>query len=265
MRLSVVAAIILVELGAGVLLLMPLVPIREVRKSYFTFHSVMSATCFAFAAAIQRFALERAGIAVAMLIAAAFCAWGFGASKLERFRDTRIAHVLAAVVAIFFCFHFLIGSGIILPEKGPMAGYAPFFGINLLLGTVLLGAAHNAMALGHWYLISRNLSFSYLIRITKVLLLSLGVRGAVLIGTLLAMSRVAPGYSERALGHLLSLNGDLPFFLMRVFWGIALPLVLAFLSLRCAVGKANQAATGLLYLCEMSVLFGELFAAYLMV
>jgi hypothetical protein len=44
-----------------------------------------------------------------------------------------------------------------------------------------------------------------------------------------------------------------------------LPLVLAVMVLRCANDKANQPATGLLYVMEISVLFGELFAAYLLI
>ena len=35
--------------------------------------------------------------------------------------------------------------------------------------------------------------------------------------------------------------------------------------LRCVQEKANQAATGLLYVAEISVLFGELFAAVLLI
>jgi hypothetical protein len=35
--------------------------------------------------------------------------------------------------------------------------------------------------------------------------------------------------------------------------------------LQCAQQKSNQSATGLLYLMEISVLFGELFAAYLLI
>ena len=43
------------------------------------------------------------------------------------------------------------------------------------------------------------------------------------------------------------------------------PFVIGLLVLRCVRLKANQAATGLLYIAEICVLFGELFAAYLLV
>jgi hypothetical protein len=46
---------------------------------------------------------------------------------------------------------------------------------------------------------------------------------------------------------------------------LALPLALAILVLRCAQLKSNQAATGMLYVMQVSVLFGELFAAYLFI
>ena len=43
-------------------------------------------------------------------------------------------------------------------------------------------------------------------------------------------------------------------------WGLALPLVLGLMVLRCAMEKDSQPATGLLYVMEICVLFGELFS-----
>jgi hypothetical protein len=94
---------------------------------------------------------------------------------------------------------------------------------------------------------------------------AIGIRALLMIVFLVVLPQIAPLCSQQYLPQLWSVNGNLMFFLMRVAWGLVLPLILAFMAWRCAVGKANQAATGLLYLCEVSVLFGELFAAYLMV
>jgi len=41
--------------------------------------------------------------------------------------------------------------------------------------------------------------------------------------------------------------------------------VLGLMALRCVQEKASQPATGLLYVMAITVLFGELFAAYLLV
>jgi hypothetical protein len=47
--------------------------------------------------------------------------------------------------------------------------------------------------------------------------------------------------------------------------GLAVPGVLGVMVLQCVRRQANQAATGLLYIAEVSVIFGELFAAYLLI
>jgi hypothetical protein len=270
MKLTVAIALNLTELGAGVLLLLPLVPISEVRRSFFTFHSMLAAIAFALAGGLHLVELHSpliaAGLGAAMLVSVA----SFGTVVAEKFAVTRLLHLLAALLGIAFG---LIGSIYTLASRmGAAQGAgivtASLIGvwmISALMGAALLGNTHNAMTLGHWYLISRNLSFGYLIRITKVLMAVIGIRALLLIVFLLLLPQIAPLYTQQYLQQLWSANGNLMFFLMRVAWGLVLPLILAFMAWRCAVGKANQAATGLLYLCEVSVLFGELFAAYLMV
>ena len=73
-----------------------------------------------------------------------------------------------------------------------------------------------------------------------------------------------PQLANSFIPGLWATDGNLFFFVMRIVWGLLLPLVLALLVFRCVKAKANQAATGMLYVMEISVLFGELFAAYLM-
>lgn len=270
MKLSLSIALILVELGGGVLLLLPLVPIHDVKKSFFTFNGTLAAVCFAIAAGVYHSVLNSTQAMAGLLAATAICAASFGTAQMEKTSVTRGLHVLGALVAI--------GFGLVAPICGMANQMRAAQGadviptllvvcwvVSALLGALLLGNVHNAMALGHWYLISRNLSFGYLIRITKVLLAVLSIRTCVLILVLIAMPHIAPLHSQGYMSQLFAVSGDLMFFLMRVMWGLALPVVLAVMSWRCAVGKANQAATGLLYLCEVSVLFGELFAAYLMI
>ena len=46
-------------------------------------------------------------------------------------------------------------------------------------------------------------------------------------------------------------------------WGLAIPLLLAVMSLTCARQRANQSATGILYVLVMGSLIGEITALYL--
>lgn len=258
MKLSAAIALILVQLGTGVLLTMPLIPVSEVRRSYFTFHTMMAAVCFALAAGVEFSVFGNFVLGLVLLLAMTLCVVAFAMVKAENFGLLRAVYLISAGVGAFV----IVGSK---PDWKGFTWDSDWIGLSFLMGALLLGVAHNAMALGHWYLLSRNLSFSYLIRITKLLLAALGIRTFLLIAVLLLLSHAGSVYSQQYIARCFSLEGDLLFFLMRVLWGLALPLVLAFMAWRCAVGKANQAATGLLYLCEVSVLFGELFAAYLMV
>lgn len=270
MKLTFAIALILAELGVGVLLMLPLIPIGEVRKSFFTFHSMLAAVCFALAAGVNHFELDSMVPALGLSGATVISIASFAGAHMEKAVLTRALHGLAALVGFVFG---IVLTVIALGEridathglKVTEAILVVVWTAGALLGAVLLGTTHNAMGLGHWYLISRNLSFAHLIRVSKILLGIIGVRTLLLVAVLLALPHIAPLFSQPYLNRLYSVNGDLMFFLMRILWGLGLPAMLALMSWRCAVGRANQAATGLLYLCEVSVLFGELFAAYLMV
>ena len=68
MKLAFAAILILTELGVGVLLFMPLAPVHEVRRSYFTFHSMFAAVCFALAGIINRFRYLRLSLALLLAL-----------------------------------------------------------------------------------------------------------------------------------------------------------------------------------------------------
>jgi hypothetical protein len=130
-------------------------------------------------------------------------------------------------------------------------------------GGLLLGATNVAMILGHWYLVTPRLSFEHLERVSQIQLAVVGLRIVLLLATLGALDTIDEKLANSFIPNLWAVNGNLFFFEMRVPWGLVLPLVLGLLVFRCVKEKANQAATEMLYVMEISVLFGELFAAYL--
>lgn len=262
MKLTFAIALILGQLGTGVLLWMPLIPIREVRPSFFSFHSVLAGCCFALAAGVHGIELGSPWPAAGLVLAAVLCAAAFGAARMGRATQTRLWQALAAVAGLIFGVLLPVGASVSGVESAT-TGLLWLWLLQALVGTMLLGVAHDAMALGHWYLISRNLSFAHLIRLTRLLLGMLVGRGLLLGVSLWLLPQLAPAYGQLVLPRLMSPHADLLFLLMRCAWGLVLPLVLAGMAWRCAAGRANQAATGLLYLTEFSVLFGELFAARL--
>src|SRR5206468_2839494 len=92
--------LILVELGAGILLLMPLVPITEVRRSYFSFHSILAAICFVLAAVAIPFSPSTASIIIALAVSVLCCFAGYAASSMDQPRATRWILAVAASIAL---------------------------------------------------------------------------------------------------------------------------------------------------------------------
>ena len=64
---------------------------------------------------------------------------------------------------------------------------------------------------------------------------------------------------------LVSMQGQGMFFWFRLLWGLAIPLLLALMSLHCARQRSNQSATGILYVLLVGTFIGEITAYYLAV
>ena len=129
---------------------------------------------------------------------------------------------------------------------------------------LLLGAALVAMVLGHWYLVSRDLSFTALRRLTLALAVALGVRAIVgLIGLLSQLDFWNEQIGRLGTTHFLLSDGV--FLLSRVLFGVVAPAVLVPLAWRCVRIESNQSATGILYVVLAFVVFGEILAKHFLV
>lgn len=264
MRLVQVLCIVLTQLGIGSLLMSSLLPPRTIRTGFFTLNSLLAAIAVASALVLTKMAMFAAWADVRFLgltVIGATAAYGsFRLGKMELGRALLIGSALIGLL-----FGLMPLADRTLAARGIATNAPWFFDAGVLSGALLLGVTTVGMILGHYYLLMRRLSFEYLERFTQLLLGAVALRILVVIGTLGMLGRLDPAMTEAFIAPLWSVRGDLFFFLMRGLWGLALPLVLAVLTFRCVQAKANQAATGLLYVTEISVLFGELFAAYLMI
>jgi hypothetical protein len=264
MRLIQVLIIVLTELSVGTLLISSLLPPREIRLSFFSLNSLIGALAAALALVLTRYGLGSAWWDVRHLgLTVIGATVAFGCFKLERPAGGRIFLIMSGLLGLIFGLLPLSGRALALRGLDPKAPF--FFDASFLAGAALLGANTVGMILGHWYLITRRLSFEYLERFAKLLLGAVGLRALVLLGTIVTLQSFDPRLHEVFVRPLMSVQGNAMFFVLRLLLGIGAPAVLAFLILRCARDNANQAATGLLYVCEISVLFGELFAALLLI
>jgi hypothetical protein len=264
LRLIQVIAMVLAELGIGGLLMTSLLSPREIRLSFFTFNSLLSALATAMALMLTKMVLGSAWFDVRFLgLTVIGATVAYGSFRLEKLTLGRVALIVSGLLGLIFGLLPMTEKMLEVQHIQTDASY--FFGASALAGALLLGATNVTMILGHWYLVMRRLSFEHLERMSQILLATIGLRIAVVVGTLLLLGHCDPDLAASYIPNLWDLHGNLFFFVMRVLWGLALPLVLGFMVRRCVQEKANQAATGMLYVIEISVLFGELFAAYLLI
>ena len=264
MRLIQVLTIVLTQLSVGSLLMTSLLPPREIRLSFFTLNSLIGALGAALALVLTKFGGGSTWWDVRFLgLTVIGATVAFGLFRLDKADIGRLFLILSGLLGL--AFGLLPLSKPFLATRGLHTTAPIFFDATLVAGAALLGATNVGMILGHWYLIMRRLSFEYLELFAKILLGAVIFRAVVLMATIIALKTFDPKLSAAFISPLLSMNANAFFFLLRVMFGIVVPLVLAYMILRCVKERANQAATGLLYVCQISVLFGELFAALLLI
>jgi hypothetical protein len=255
---------VLTELSVGSLLMACLLPPREIRVSFFTFTSLLSALMAAVALLLSKTLLQAGWEDVRFLGLTVIGATGaYGAFRLDKPDLGRMLLVLSGFIGIIFGLLPLADQA--LTARGVVTTAPWFFEASVLTGTLLLGAVNVGMILGHWYLLMRRLSFEHLLRFAQIVLGTVGLRILVVFLTIVLLGNYDAKLGNTFIPSLWSPQGNLFFFLMRVLWGLILPLGLGLMVLRCAQEKANQSVTGMLYVIEVSALFGELFAAYLLI
>ena len=264
MQLIQVLCMVLTELSIGSLLMICLLPPREIRTSFFTFNSLLCALTAAIALMLSKALLQSAWSDVRFLgLTVIGATAAYGAFRLEKPDLGRLLSLVSGLAGLAFGLMPLAQHT--FAARGIETTAPEFFEAGVLSATLLLGATNVGMILGHWYLLMRRLSFEHLLRFAQIALGAVGLRIAVVFVTVSSLHKFDPNRASAFIPSLWSLHGNLFFFLMRLLWGLALPLVLGILVLRCVQEKASQAATGMLYVMEVSVLFGELFAAYLLI
>lgn len=264
MRLIQVLSLVLTELSIGCLLLTSLLSTSEIRLSFFKFNSLLAALAAAVALLLTKFGQGGAWWDVRYLgLTVIGATIAYGLFKLEKPAGGRIVLIVSGLLGLLFGLMPLVGK--ILEARSMDTSARMYFDVSALAGTTLLGATTVGMILGHWYLIMRRLSIEHLERFAQILLGAVGFRALVLIATMGTLKTADPKFAAAFLPALMSVQDNLFFFVLRLLFGIVAPAVLAYMVLRCVKEQANQAATGLLYVCEISVIFGELFAALLLI
>ena len=244
--------LLLYALGAGGAMIA--VPYRQIGKYYFNFHSTLLLVLVAAAILIgQPWALLAQGPAYARVVAGLsllyavlvlFQSVAVRAAGEDLRVDTLILPVsVGAIYVIMACFGWTAYG----------TGTALLLTFHLLSSAAVLGAATIAMSTGHWYLANAKLSFDILIRLCRMFVLAIGIKALVV--AVYAVTRFEEYWRLEDFYKLVM--G------VRIAAGILLALALALMSLSCAKRRANQSATGILYVAVVFVLIGETISIYL--
>jgi hypothetical protein len=134
--------------------------------------------------------------------------------------------------------------------------------VNHFAATALLGSVLLTMVFGHWYLVIPRLSIDHLMNLTKVLMGAILLRMASVVVTFVVI-KMEPSLSFSAVLSALMLREGF-FFWPRLIFGIVAPIVLAVMIHSTVKIRHTQAATGLLYVAVVTLLFGEFFSKFLL-
>jgi hypothetical protein len=134
--------------------------------------------------------------------------------------------------------------------------------VNHLAATALLGSVMLTMVFGHWYLVIPRLSIDPLVRLTKVMIVAIGLRVLTIILSMVVLQTEQSIPFAAVINELMFRQGF--FFWPRVIFGVIIPIVLAVMIWTTVQLRHTQAATGLLYLGVVAVLFGEFFSKFLL-
>lgn len=256
----------LVALAIGCLSTLFWIPEDDLGRGYFVTNALIILVLLALAAAVLRldpFAPfgSRAGLGSGLLWGALVATFlYYAAIWKERWRAGRwaaLAAIAAAVPVLLLAVQGLARSDVDLPLRGPLLVLA------LCTSALLLGWSLITMLLGHWYLVAPRLTFRHLVVFCRVLLTLVVVRVVLVGAALWAASSVGELVEPHPWRLLTGPEGEGMFFWFRVLWGLALPLLLALMSLHCARHRSNQSATGILYVLVVGSMVGETTAIYI--
>jgi hypothetical protein len=134
--------------------------------------------------------------------------------------------------------------------------------LNHLAATALLGSVMLTMVFGHWYLVVPRLSIDPLKRLTKVLMGAIAIRIVTIVASL-AVLEIEQSIPLAAVLRELTIQQGI-FFWPRIIFGVLVPIILAAMIWSTVKIRHTQAATGLLYLAVVALLFGEFFSKFLL-
>jgi hypothetical protein len=222
------------QLATGMLIFIALIPPSRIGKGFGRFHTALALALWLLAT-WGHFTPAFIALTVFLILACVFA-------------GNNLSYYPFLVLSILGSFYVLMAGDI------SSIGTLPSLWIHIP-PVLVLGASSVAMLLGHWYLVTPKLSITYLKVLTVGLLVAIGLRSALLLGTLHSHQ------AELSAGHFYEMYGI--FFWQRIVLGLILTFVLSVMTYFCVRIRSTQSATGILYVVVVFCLVGELIGSYL--
>lgn len=246
-----VLSIFLCGTSLGGLVLLPLVPLKEIGPRFYRFFGILGGVFIA----IYGF-FNLAGLS--WLWAATLGSLAFYCLAMTFFPTPLGSKVFFPLSILLLSALFIqLVAAHQIPVAGTVVEKILYFG-NFLSCALYLGATLMSMILGHWYLVEPKLSIEPFMKLTWAFILTLISRTVFISGGFLYDSLTLTGGKRYALEQFLSVEGELIFLIQRILFGILLPALLSYFIYNTVKIRSTQSATGILYVNLVFVLIGEL-------
>jgi hypothetical protein len=251
------------QLGVGMMLTLLFISPREIGNSFFKFASQTAAILLAVTLGFNfmfpsQFRLGQ-GPVVLLIISGLFTVFYNRIVGMEKYSLALIFLIGATVTGLLS----ITWDSLAFTRLLSLGGWEHWtLAINHVAATALLGSVMLTMVFGHWYLVIPRLSIEPLARLTKVLIGAIALR-IVAMSVTMAVMYLEKTHSLTSVFSALMFQQGI-FFWPRVIFGIIVPVVLAAMIWNTVQIRHTQAATGLLYLAVVALLFGEFFSKFLL-
>jgi hypothetical protein len=251
------------QLGVGMLLTLLFISPRSIGNSFFKFASLTAAILlgvtlgfnFLFPSPVRTNQLPVVFLAISAVLTTVYNR----VVDVDKFTAAFVLLVSAAAAGLIS----VAADSLAFTRLMTLGGWENWILLlNHIAATALLGSVMLTMVFGHWYLVIPRLSIEPLKRLTKVLMGAIAMRIFTIVASLVVLQLERSIPVAAVLRELMLQQGI--FFWPRVIFGVLVPIILAAMIWSTVKIQHTQAATGLLYLAVVALLFGEFFSKFLL-
>lgn len=274
-HVSFILVMFLYQFSVGCMILLALMPLKEVDTEFYRLSSGLSSLLMALGIFLnlyypfqlpQSFQVSAAQQwhwpQITLVLDIAFFLGSLVLYLRMRWKQVAAAKAILRCTAVLGALA-LVAEGLLYRPAALYGGFKNLLlPLHFLSAALFVGVFLLAMVFGHWYLV-KSMPKRLLARMAEMLIVVLVLRVLVVLGTFWVYYNSVPGGSEALDGLMDITRGHGLFFWQRMAAGLGIPAVLSYMIWKTAKLGANQSATGLLYVGVVFVIIGEMISKYI--